>query len=105
MSRTYRTIMKQVDCNCGAPIWNWGSHNENYFIRKDTAPYRECQHHFYDYYSRHNWKRDRKPWNKPDKSYKVIKKKNRKAKERAAMQKKKYDNIPFFRKEDKWDWL
>ena len=74
MSRTYRTIMKMVDCGCGASLWNWGMNTLAYAVRHDEAPRRECQHHLYDYYSRHNLKRDKKPWNKPSKEFKKWKK-------------------------------
>ena len=101
MSRTFRTLMKSVDCSCGAKIW---SKDENDYVRKDFAPPRDCQHHFYSYYDRHNVKRDYKNTMKPGRIYKTIAKKHRRAKERAAMQKKNYENIPMFHREDKWNW-
>lgn len=60
---------------------------------------------FYDYYSKRNKKRDTKSYLKPDKSYKTMMKKARRAKEREAMQRKDYENIPLFRKEDQRNWL
>lgn len=104
MSRTYRRGMKRIDCGCGAPIYQGRKYNENYYIRKDEAPYRECHHHFYDYYSRHNVKRDVKNWFKQNRIWKIIMKRERRAKERDALvQAHKtglYENIPIFRQED-----
>jgi hypothetical protein len=101
MSRTYRTLMKSVDCSCGAKIW---SRDANYYVRKDCAPLRDCEHSFYDHYSHHNVRRDHKNTMKPGRTYKTIAKKHRRAKEREAMQNKNYENIPIFHKEDKWNW-
>ena len=110
MSRTYRRRDHvERDCNCGAPIWtSWGKTEADMIAssrRHGTPPMRECRCDTY-YYDNHkrNYKRDRKDYFKPDKNYKTVTKKLRKAKERAAMQKHDYDNIPRFRNSDEWDW-
>jgi hypothetical protein len=59
---------------------------------------------FSDYYSKRNSKWDHKNWDKSSSIFKKEKKKIRKAKERQAMKKEDYDNIPFFHKENDWDW-
>jgi len=46
--------------------------------------------------------RDKKSWWKPDKSFKKMQKKKRRAEVRAAMAKNK--EIPRFRKTDEWDY-
>lgn len=119
MSRTYRRAMLPLDCNCGAPIgpsWAWRlgwdvSADEiereiRWSRSRGVPPNRICNCSTqYDYYSRMNLKRDRKDWYKPDKVYKTVKKRLRRAKERSAMARGDYDNIPLFRKSDKRDWL
>ena len=110
MSRTYRKRTHvERECNCGSPIWTpFGRSEEDEIAicrRRGTLPWRQCHCDtwFYDCRKR-NFKRDRKDPFKPDKLYKVVKKKIRKAKERAAIQKKDYDNIPIFKHTDTWDW-
>ena len=117
MSRTYRRSMLQLDCNCGAPIesrvtWN----NRKGLIEsiepeirwsksRGVPPNRTCDcKDKYDFYSKRNWKRDRKNWWKSDSSFKKVMKKHRKAKERHFMNNGNYDNIPIFRRENDRDW-
>lgn len=38
-------------------------------------------------------------------AFKKVTRKRRKAKERIALQKQDYDNVPRFRKSDKWEFL
>ena len=59
----------------------------------------------FDYYSKRNKKRDTKSYFKPNRSYKTMMKKARRAKEREVLQRKDYENIPLFRKEDQRNWL
>jgi hypothetical protein len=47
--------------------------------------------------------RDKKPWFKPDSTFKKIRKKVRKAREKRAFREEK--EIPKFRKEDRWLYL
>ncbi len=116
MSKTYRRSMLQLDCNCGAPIepkwsWNKGKINEsvNEELRRANSngvpPDRTCECEVkYDYYSKRNWKRDRKNWWKPGKSLKDVSRKLFKARVRHAMVQKKYDCMPVSKKTDVWDY-
>jgi len=110
MSRTYRSRDHvERDCNCGAPIFVPYGDNEKAVIewnrRRATLPWRECRCKTWYYENRkRNYKRDRKDFYKPNKKYKTVTKKLRKAKERAAMQRKDYDNVPKFPMSDVWDW-
>lgn len=117
MSRTYRRSMLELDCNCGAPIFSLVSwNNRNGLIEslesvlrwsksRGVSPWRTCNCETKtDYYSKRNWKRDRKnPW-KSASSFKKVQKKHRKAKERHFMNNGNYDNVPIFRKENDRDW-
>ena len=47
---------------------------------------------------------DRKPWNKPSKKFKQLKRRVERAKVRAAICQGKWDLIPIFPKTDQWDW-
>jgi hypothetical protein len=58
-----------------------------------------------DYYSKRNRKYDHKRYYKSPSSFKKMRKKIRKAKERHAMANKNYDNIPRFRTENDWLWF
>jgi len=121
MSRTYRSRDHvERDCNCGAPIRPKFSYSHkdgrivihesvqeeiNICRRKGYPPERtcDCNTWYHDNHKR-NFKRDRKDYFKPDKKYKTMTKELRRAKERAAMQKHDYDNVPKFPKSDVWDW-
>jgi len=109
MSRTYRRRDHvERDCNCGAPIWtSWGKSEDDMIarsIRLGLIPDRECRCDtwYYDNHKR-NYKRDRKDFNKANKSYKIMTKKIRKAKENRAMQRRDYDNVPTFRRSNDYD--
>ncbi len=109
MSRTYRRRDHvERDCNCGAPIWtSWGKSESDMIarsIRLGTIPWRECRCDtwYHDNHKR-NYKRDRKDFNKASKSYKIMTKKIRKAKENSAMQRRDYDNIPTFRRSNDYN--
>ena len=91
MSRTYRRDFISLDVN------NKPS-NGRYF--DDGREYWEQGH--CDYYSKRNCKRDRKSFMKSPSSFKKVMKKRRKAKERNAMQRKDYENVPIFHKENDW---
>lgn len=56
------------------------------------------------YYMGNNPYRDHKPWYKPPKWYKIMRKRIRKAKEKNSMIKEQYDNIPLFKIEDTYNW-
>ena len=55
-----------------------------------------------DYYSKRNSKHDHKNWQKSSSSFKKMMRKMRKAKERQAMKKSDYENVPHFRKGNDW---
>ncbi|MCD6435263.1 MAG: hypothetical protein J7L15_02575 [Clostridiales bacterium] len=118
MSRTYRRAFLQLDCNCGAPIEgpltvgkNGELHWNNIAVElqrsksRGVPPQRTCQCGMQcDYYSKRNLKRDYKCWGKAPKWYKVMKARERKAKERDAMRHRQYDSIPHFRMSNQRDW-
>jgi len=95
MSRTYRRDFVELDYNdrpfpYGKSWWELG------------FPY--YHNHHTDYYSKRNRKYDHKAWYKSNSPFKKVMKKARKAKERAAMQKKDYEKIPIFRRENDWHY-
>ncbi len=121
MSRTYRRRDHiERDCDCGAPIEpkvSWTYKNESFVMhesvqeeinsakRHGVPPERTCDcDTWFPDYTKRNCKRDRKNWNKSDSSFKKVMKKARRAKERAAMGKGDYENIPIFHKENDWLW-
>lgn len=55
-----------------------------------------------DYY-KSSWVKDNKPWYKPNKEFKQIKKRSRKAKEKQALR-VGAEIIPEFPKTDVWEW-
>ena len=107
MSRTYRRAQVEIDCNCGAeycrrPYWD---RDTNWYIRHALVPPKACSCGMkYDYYSKRNYHRDRKPWNKSPKFWKQICERNRRAQVRTFMVHEKYDIIPIFRRENDWTW-
>ena len=104
MSRTYRRNQVELDCNCGEPVWR-GEDRENYYIRQGIAPWRGCRcTKKVDYFSKRNFKRDRKPYWKTPKVYKVIMNRKRRAVVRDHMVHEKYEIIPKFRRENDWIW-
>jgi hypothetical protein len=120
MSRTYRRRDHvERDCNCGAPIrpkFSWTYVDKVLIIHESITeeinrshrlgllPDRECRCDFWHYDNhKRNYKRDRKDYNKADKGYKTVTKKIRKAKERSAMARGNYENIPTFRNSNDYD--
>lgn len=114
--------MIPLDCNCGAKIgpsfyfyWKKELPTEketekmiNKSKRKGLPPDRICNcctNQHYDYFSKRNFKRDKKAWHKSSSSWKAVMAGNRKAKERHAMEKGDYENIPLFRRENDYNWL
>lgn len=117
MSRTYRRTMMQIDCNCGAPVESRFGWNQKrgcfdnldkelqWSNSRGVPPQRTCECGVrYDYYSKRNWKRDRKNWYKPDKGYKEISRKHFRAKVRHEMNNHRYDTMPKLLNTDVWDW-
>lgn len=116
MSRTYRSRCLRLDCNCGAPVeprltWN----NKNGLCEsvgeevrrsrsRGVAVERTCECEWKFDYSKRNYKRDRKHWDKPDKPYKQVSKKAFRAKVRHCMDQQKYEGMPKLRHTDIWDW-
>ena len=91
MSRTYR---KHLDCDyiINGLILDWKTMN------REDYPFGM------GYSSRYKMKKvkDGKPWNKPDKSFKQMKRRIERAMVRDAMNKNK--ELPRFPKTDVWDW-
>ena len=124
MSRTYRRKAVPLDCNCGAPIgpnWKWRIwghtptsqeiHLEIKISQSKGIPPRRCcycsTNQKYDYYTTRNYKRDKKEYSlggrlKAPSYFKKIRQKIRRAKVNDAMRNKKYEQIPYFRKENDW---
>ena len=107
MSRTYRTHVMEVDCNCGAPVWvPYGATEEHrlaFFTRRGIAPDRTCECGYKEECHKYNYKRDRKSYGKADKKYKVLWQRVRRAKMKDAMAKAKktedyegYNILPIF---------
>ena len=116
MSRTYRRSMLQLDCGCSSPIrlhWSWKKGKITKSIEptlrwansRGVPPDRECECEIrYDYYSKRNWKRDRKNWWKPGTEFKEVSKRSFKAKVRHEMDNRRYDCMPVLKKTDVWDY-
>lgn len=112
MSRTYRRAKLPIDCNCGAKVgFTWGyryptpqetEKEINESRRKGVAPTHccRCRHsnRKYDYYSKRNHKRDNKPKENSDRTYKKIYNRSRRAKVSSAMSHGKYDCLPLFKR-------
>lgn len=47
---------------------------------------------------------DRKPWNKPSKAFKQLKRSVERAKVKNAIRQEKWDLMPIFPKTDEWEW-
>ena len=84
MSRTYRNHPVEQVCNCGV-------------LR------RECGHPFAYSYGRHLYKRDH--INVVPSWFKTIRRRKNRAKINHYMVNGNYDNIPYFKKTDRWDWF
>ena len=88
MSRTYRTNVISLDIN-----------------HKPFSPRKKIdwwEHSHYDYYSKRNQRYDFK--NGPTKEFKRLTKRINRAKVRSAMAQKKYDDIPFFKNDNIYNW-
>lgn len=91
MSRTFR---KHLDCE--------------YIINGNIIHWKDLDRKIYPigmgYCCRYKIKtvRDGKPWNKPDKQFKQMKRRIERAQVRDAMNKK--NELPRFPKTDQWDW-
>ena len=97
MSRTYRRSIVHL---------NW--HDKPYKPRSrgwwdDGYWWWESPQHV-DYYSKRNQKFDSKPWGKSVSWFKKMMQRQRRAKERNFINRKDYDNIPLFHKENDWSW-
>lgn len=117
MSRTYRTQMMDIDCGCDADIESHYNktfeESITFYKRRGIIPWKECDCSGtkIDYFTRHNYKRDRKPWYSPAKWYKVQTQRINRAKIEDAMKRAKktlgydgYENLPRFRNTNRWDW-
>ena len=117
MSRTYRRRCLRLDCNCGAPVeprLTWNNKNGmcesvqeeiNRSRSRGEAVDRTCEcEPKYDYYSKRNYKRDRKHWDKPDKPYKQVSKQAFRARVKHCMDQLLYECMPVFMHTDQWDW-
>jgi len=93
MSRTYRKSLDYYYYAHGQK-WTWDE------IKKlDWQSTRGWQFHYY----LNKKGRDRKPWDKPTKEYKQIKRRIERANIKLAVYLGK-EVIPFFKKSDQWDW-
>ena len=112
MSRTYRAAKLPIDCNCGAPYgYRWmfsmfypteeeSMWQYNHARRKGIDPERFCNcrtNRKFDYWSKRNHKRDNKPKENSDRSYKKVYNRSRRAKINNAVRHEKYDCLPIFR--------
>jgi len=98
MSRTYRRDLVYLDLDHQPMPIDKKLYNEI----DDSREYYEISH--CDYYSKRNSKVDRKPWSKSSSIFKKIMKKHRRAKEKQAMGRRSYENIPRFKNENDWLW-
>ena len=119
MSRTYRAAKLPIDCRCSALVgwrWQWArdltpptqeetDRELTKARREGVTPTRCCRcwtNRKYDYHSKRNHKRDRKPSHKSPRTDKKIYGRSRKAKINDAMRKNDYDNIPTFKRTNDW---
>ncbi len=100
MSRTYRTHLEYQTYAHGR-FWTW--EEEKAFLDETGEPSWFTRgwsgHYFIDRKSR-----DRKPWDKPPRSWKRMNRQWERQQVRQAMIHERYENIPLFRKYDQWDW-
>ncbi len=98
MSRTRRTHLEWKVRALGRD-WTW-EEEKAYHNSVDSGWYLRLGwngHYLLDRNSR-----DSKPWNKPPKWFKRMKRKNERAQEKNALRSGK--DIPIFRKTDEWEW-
>lgn len=122
MSRTYRAAKLPIDCNCGAVVgWVWRlidspskevmEQELNDSKRQGIAPHRCCTcwtNRKYDCWSKRNHKRDNKPKENSDRTYKKLYNSSRRAKIKDAMRHNKYETLPLFKRSNDarrhWDF-
>jgi hypothetical protein len=86
-------------------FWHGFHYYNHRSVRLGLPPERACNCGArYDYYAKRNLRRDTKSWSKPPKWFKVKMKRKRRAKVRNAMVHERYDDIPFFKNGDMWEW-
>ena len=91
MSRTYRTYL-DGEYIANGEIIHWRN------IDRDSFPYGMGIHYRYRLIKN----RDHKPWGKPPKWFKQIKRRIERAKVNHALRTDK--DIPIFKRSDRWDW-
>ena len=108
MSRTYRRAEIELPCNCGSERRErWISYwkTPEWYIKHGIDPKKVCYCGIkYDYFSRRNLKRDKKPWYKSPKDWKQMFQRRRRARARKAMALGQYELIPVFKRENDWSW-
>jgi len=108
MSRTYRRAEIELPCNCGSVCRErWISYwkTPEWYIEHGINPDKVCHCGIkYDYFSRRNLKRDKKPWYKSPKYWKQMFQRKRRARVRKAMALGQYELIPVFKRENDWHW-
>lgn len=100
MSRTYRTHLEWVTRFNGR---NWTWEEEKAFLDSLGIKNRWlCRMGWNGHYILDRMARDRKPWNKPPRWFKVMNRRNERSKENAAVRLEK--EVPLFRKGDAYKW-
>lgn len=97
MSRTYRTAVIDLDIN-DKPLHYRTRWWDEYSRRRIFTTSHQ------DYYRKRNKKLDKKLRYKPNKAFKILKRRIRRAKISNAMANHNYDNIPVFKNSDIWEW-
>ena len=93
MSRTYRKY----------PAYY--KHGNRTFYDNDSLTWREYYDLAYEFINKTVYgKKQRDKKIGPPKWFKTMKRRIERAKVHAAIQKKNYDNIPKFKRSDRWDW-
>lgn len=110
MSRTYRRSEIEIPCNCGSEYRqsNRGHWYDqiSWYLKQGINPEKVCYCGIkYDYFSRRNLKRDRKPYYKCNKVWKQIEERHRRARVQTAMAHNRYDVMPIFRRTNDWNWM
>ena len=98
MSRTYRTHLEHRTLALGR-YWTW--EEELALIDKEDFD-RTLTRGWNGHYFLDRKCRDRKPWNKPAKFFKSMKRRIERAKVKSALLTER--DIPVFRRSDQWDW-
>ena len=97
MSRTYRKRLESYTHAWGN-IYHWKEWWDH------VNPKYELRFGYQWVYRIDKKSRDGKPWGKPPKWFKKMKRKAERSRVNNAMRNEKYDDIPTFKHSDSWDW-